>query len=70
MCESIWFKDGSSIGSVEQFESYFKVDSNELKYDYYDTVDKNARLCQINLKNFMQDRQHEFEYDCGEWYEK
>lgn len=68
MCDTIRMKNGNDIETVEQFEKHFNVNADNLKYDYYDKLSRDSCLCQIDLEKFMSNK-HDFEYDCGDWWE-
>lgn len=70
MCTTIRLKSGHEICSVEQFEEYFKINADELMYEGDDFIERECCLCQIDLDNFMKNKQSNFEYENGDWWEK
>jgi len=69
MCDSIRFKNGNDVGSVRQFQDTFKVDATKYGFDGNEEF-IDCCMCEIDLEQFFKDHpEHEFYYDCGEWWE-
>jgi len=70
MCIGIILKDGTHLQSVRQVEMHF--DTILKKNELYSKIDKDSCLCQVYLREFMEEdpRKSQFEYDCGEYWER
>ena len=65
MCEIIITKSGKEIETIKELEEYFDINVDNYKYDYYDELEIDACLCQVNLKKFMSNKS--FEKRGGDW---
>lgn len=72
MCDSIRFKNGKDIESVRQFQNTFNVDAKTYAFDKNECFkDIDCCMCEVDLDRFFKDHpEHEFEYDCGDWWGK
>lgn len=67
MCETIRLKNRNKIETIIQFENYFKINADKLKYDSSDKIDKKCCLCPIDLDKFLKDKPFTKAY--GDWWE-
>lgn len=70
MCDSIIFKSGEQISSVRQFQDTFGVNATNWGFsgepEFLDFC-----MCELDLQLFFETHtEHEFYYDCGDWYQK
>lgn len=67
MCDSIRLNNGQSVGTVKEFQNYFKVNAKEYGYTGGDEF-LNCCLCELDLEKFFKDNKM-FYYDIGDWWE-
>ncbi len=70
MCDQIRFNNGKDVGSIRQFQEFFKVDARQYGWDgNIEFID--CCMCAIDLEKFFKDHpDHQFYYEWGEWWEK
>ncbi len=69
MCDSIRFKTEKDVQSIREFQERFDVDATQYGWDG-DEKFIDCCMCEIDLKKFfLEHPEHDFYYDCGEWYE-
>lgn len=69
MCDSIRFKNGEEVGTVRQFQEFFKTDAVKYGFDG-DEQFLDCCMCSIDLNQFFKENpEHKFYYEWGEWWE-
>jgi len=67
MCGIIVINRGEKeIGTPKEFKDHFGFEAP--KEEYYDTVDMNSCLCQVDVEKALTDNNIKFKKDCGDIY--
>lgn len=70
MCSSIRFNNGQEVSSIREFQTTFEVDAKKYGFDGNEKF-LDCCMCEIDLEKFFNDYpEHQFYYDCGEWWER